>query len=67
MWELKGEEPEEKSKFTGRRLLEGSGSKMAVFKDCKVNIEMYPRDKVDEGRAIHSWVETEFVSARGAA
>lgn len=35
-------------------------SKMAVFKDCKVNIEMYPRDKVDEGRAIHSWVETEF-------
>lgn len=40
---------------------------MAVFKDCKVNIEMYPRDKVDEGRAIHSWVETEFTCTRGAA
>ena len=67
MWELKGEEPEGRSKFTGWRLSESSGSKMAVFKYCKVNIEMYPRDKVDEGRAIHSWVETESVSARGAA
>lgn len=44
-----------------------SQSEMAVFKDCKVNIEMYPRDKADEGRAIHSWVETEFTSAWGSA